>query len=266
MTRVVVKNGAGDFVVSGAQSGVMYVSGLPVEKNVFEGVRRKTRVFHNAFASVVGSGSTVQVVNGSSTAIAVPTSSVDYVFTDPPFGGYIPYAEINEVNETWLGMVTDRTDEAIVSPAQGKGVSDYADLMKRVFGEVARVMKPTADMTVVFHSSRADIWRALESAFRSNGLRVVAGNVLNKTQPSFKQVVSSGGTRGDAVMLLRKGAPGKRKRSLTSAEDAVATAREWFPDVVDPKLHFSLYVGKSVEQMISVEVDASDFYDRWTRS
>jgi hypothetical protein len=32
MTRIVVKRGQPDFVLTGAQSGVLYVSGLPVEK------------------------------------------------------------------------------------------------------------------------------------------------------------------------------------------------------------------------------------------
>ncbi|HEX7095582.1 MAG TPA: DNA methyltransferase, partial [Acidimicrobiales bacterium] len=50
MTRVVVKSGMKDFVLTGAQSGVLYVSSLPVEKNVIDGVRRKIDTFRSAFA------------------------------------------------------------------------------------------------------------------------------------------------------------------------------------------------------------------------
>ena len=49
MTRVVVKKGQNDLVLTGAQSGVLYVSGLPVEKNIFKGVRRKIRTIADAF-------------------------------------------------------------------------------------------------------------------------------------------------------------------------------------------------------------------------
>ncbi len=45
MTRVVLKKNSKDFVLTGAQSGVLYVSGLPVEKNIFAGLRRKISVF-----------------------------------------------------------------------------------------------------------------------------------------------------------------------------------------------------------------------------
>ena len=26
-------------------------------------------------------------------------NSIDFVFTDPPFGDFIPYAEVNQINE-----------------------------------------------------------------------------------------------------------------------------------------------------------------------
>src|SRR6202034_787652 len=49
MTRVVVKKNQTDFVLTGLQSGVLYVSGLPVEKNVLEGITRKGKSFVDAF-------------------------------------------------------------------------------------------------------------------------------------------------------------------------------------------------------------------------
>ena len=125
MTRVVLKKNSTDFVVTGAQSGVMYVSGLPVEKNVFVGVRRKIATFAAAFELLHGLSGEATIVTGSSADLHLPDESVDYVFTDPPFGGYIPYSEINQVNELWLGQTTQTEDEAIISPAQGKGVGEY---------------------------------------------------------------------------------------------------------------------------------------------
>ena len=106
MTRVVLKKNSTDFVVTGAQSGVMYVSGLPVEKNVFVGVRRKISTFAAAFAILHGLSGQATVVTGSSADLQLADESIDYVFTDPPFGAYIPYSEINQVNELWLGQTT----------------------------------------------------------------------------------------------------------------------------------------------------------------
>lgn len=265
MTRVVVKTGMKDFVLTGAQSGVLYVSSLPVEKNVIDGVRRKIETFRAAFMTSYGGSGTVRVVNGSSTQLHLSDGSIDYVFTDPPFGGFIPYAEINQINEAWLGRTTDDTEEAIVSPAQGKGVTEYAVLMKRVFAEVARVMKDDAAATVVFHSSKPDVWAALGGAFTSAGLVVERTNVLDKTQVSFKQVVSEGSTRGDAIFLLSHVAQTRPSDAVSDLAGEILDLRSQHGQDLSPQHLYSRYVARCVEEGRSVELNAPDFYARLKR-
>lgn len=266
MTRVVLKRGQKDLVLTGAQSGVLYVSGLPVEKNVFEGVRRKIGTFVDAFAMTYGSRSPVEVVNASSTCLDLTDDSVSYVFTDPPFGAFIPYAELNQINEAWLGRTTDRTDEAIVSPAQGKAVTEYKALLTQVFGEVARVLKPDGLATVVFHSSKVDVWNAVADAFRSADLEVRDASVLDKTQVSFKQAVSTSSARGDALFLLAPAVPAASKRreapSASNVIDLVfarADAHENRDERLPERL-YSRYVGECVSNGLTVSLDTGDFY------
>lgn len=266
MTRVVAKKGMKDLVVSGAQSGVLYISGLPVEKNVIAGVTSKIATLVDAFKMVAGSSGSVRVINGSSTSINLPENSVDYVFTDPPFGDFIPYAEVNQVNEAWLDNFTDRTHEAIVSDAQGKGVPEYAQLMKSVFNEVARVLRPTGKATVVFHASKPAIWTALAASFNESNLVVARASVLDKTQVSFKQVVSSGGTRGDAVLLLvpsarQSDAPRARQNTSRTLRQLVRSAGT-DPAERDPKRLYSRYVGRCLRRGDPVHLSAPEFYEQ----
>ncbi|MGK9280986.1 DNA methyltransferase [Micrococcus sp. Mcc89] len=219
MTRVVLKKNSKDFIVSGAQSGVMYVSGLPVEKNVFTGVQRKIKTFVAAFELLHGLTGEATIVTGSSADLHLADESIDYVFTDPPFGGYIPYSEINQLNELWLGQTTRIDDEAIISPAQGKGVDEYQALLTSVFSEVGRVMKPDADATLVFHSSHASVWRALTTSLTDAGLVITAANILDKTQASFKQVNGHVAVSGDPLLLVRK-------RVADTAAPVTATMRD----------------------------------------
>ena len=93
MTRVVAKSGQPDLVVTSAQPGVLYVSGLAVEKNLIAGLRRKLSTITRAFELIHGRRSRVEVRQGSSCSVDLPSSSIDYAFTDPPFGGNIPYSE-----------------------------------------------------------------------------------------------------------------------------------------------------------------------------
>lgn len=260
MTRVVVKSGLSDFVLTGAQSGVLYVSSLPVEKNVFDGVQRKIRTFKSAFQATHGCSGSVRVVNSSSTHLELPAASVDYVFTDPPFGGFIPYAEINQLNEAWLGAPTDTTEEAIVSTAQGKGVAEYGALMKQVFAEVSRVMKPDAAATVVFHSSKPDVWAAVGGAFSAAGLGVERTSVLDKTQVSFKQVVSEGSARGDAIFLLSHGAAVSQADAVLALQDQIIDLRAEHGEDQSPQHLYTRYVARCVELGRPVEFAAADFY------
>ena len=220
MARVIAKSNQNELVVTSAQPGVLYVSGLPVEKNLLAGLRRKLATITNAFATIHGRAGRVEVRQQSSGCIDLPDHSIDYVFTDPPFGGNIPYAEVNFINEAWLGRYTQRTDEAIISPSQNKGVADYQRLLTQSLAETGRVLKPEGRATLAFHSSSSQVWRALQRAYTDAGFDVQRAGVLDKLQGSFKQVTANT-VRGDAMLLLRKRDNGRR------AANAGAAAHPW---------------------------------------
>lgn len=260
MTRVVLKKGQNDFVLTGSQSGVLYISGLPVEKNILEGVRRKAKAFIDSFRLLYGSRSKVTVYNASSENMPLQAHSVDYVFTDPPFGDYIPYAELNQINELWLGRTTDRSREIIVSRSQSKGVAEYGVMMATVFKEVSRVLKPEAMATVVFHSAHAEVWRALAQAYAAAGFGVEASSILDKLQASFKQVVSTVSVKGDALLLLSK-RPAGRTKVRSGAEIAAEIIRGASKGTRhDLQRLYSEFVGKCLELGSDVSIDAKTFY------
>jgi hypothetical protein len=240
------------------------VSGLPVEKNILAGVLRKVKPLRESFALVAGSKSTVIVRNQSSTELKEASESVDYVFTDPPFADFIPYSEINQVNELWLGQRTDSKSEAIMSTAQGKSLDDYRDLMAAVFGEISRVLKPQGMSTVVFHAAKANVWSALQVAYRSAGLEVAATSVLDKLQASFKQVVSTVSVKGDPLLLLTKG----KATAASAKQTSPALMNEIFEIAKaasdqserEPTRLYARYVNRCLQAGASVELNADQFY------
>ncbi len=268
MTRVVAKSGQKDMVVTSAQPGVLYVSGLPVEKNFFAGLRRKLTTISQAFETIHRSGGKVDVVNGSSCKIELPSNSIDYVFTDPPFGANIPYAELSFINEAWLKTFTDRTDEAIVSPDQKKSINEYRELLTQSFKEARRILKPSGKATMVFHSASADVWNALQRAYQDAGFDVEYAGVLDKKQGSFKQVTTEGAVRGDPVLLL---GPRRKVEEKPDAGDSVWTvatalhrdalaARD--PAEATAQRLYSRLVTHFLSRHKQVPLDAEAFY-RW---
>ncbi|MBU2575291.1 MAG: site-specific DNA-methyltransferase [Elusimicrobia bacterium] len=266
MTRIVAKKGLQDFVITGAQSGVLYISSLPIEKNVFIGIRRKIKAYKEAFLLISHSHSSVKVLNKSSTRLKLANSSIDYVFTDPPFGDYIPYAEINQINEAWLGKTTNRTEEAIMSVAQGKTLGTYQSTMLRVFKEISRVLKPSGKATVVFHSAKAEVWHALTAAYGQAGLRVAASSVLDKVQASFKQVVSRDTVKGAPLLLLIKGrieqmAGDSSFEKIYNEVLACASAKQLKEEQMPARL-YSRYITRCLELGVPVKINADEFYKR----
>ena len=255
-----VKTGSKDFILTGAQSGVLYVSSLPVEKNVLLGIARKAAPFVSAFKYLSICSGRLTVRNQSSRLIGLPDRSVDYVFTDPPFGDFIPYAEVNQINELWLGEPTDRSEEVIISKSAGRTVDDYRAMMADVLKETRRVLKDGAKATMVFHASKAAVWEALRAACAEAGFKVEAATSLDKTQASFKQVVSGGSVRGDPMILLGKGdLPPSEARSKTLLREAVAEAEG--DQARDGRKIYASYVGKCLTGGVAVEYDAKTAYD-----
>ena len=269
MSRVVMKQKSTDFVITGAQSGVLYISSIPVEKNILEGVKRKITTLSKAFQTVEKSKSTVSVFNKSSTEIDQPTESIDYVFTDPPFGDYIPYSEINQINEAWLGSLTDQTNEVIINNSQDKSIMEYGELMQKVFSEINKVLKPEGKTSLVFHSAKSDVWRALVQSYSHAGFKVAISSILDKVQGSFKQVTSTIKVQGDPLLLLIKDTSVARPKKMDNKKEEASIINsilnQAFNIAIDPNERkierlFSRYVNACLESGVPVSKNAKEFY------
>lgn len=204
MSRIVAKAKAKYLVVTGAQPGVLYISSLPVEKNVFAGLLRKMSTVRAALELIQNAKGKVEVYCASSSRVHLHDSSVDYVFTDPPFGGNIQYSEVNFISESWLGETTKPSDETIISAWRNKSVEDYHELLFRGFLEIHRILKPSGCMTLAFHSANPSVWSAVQSAWEKAGFKLVKTAILDKTQTSFKQTTTRNAVQYDPLVLLRK--------------------------------------------------------------
>lgn len=266
MTRVVAKKDSHDFVITGSQPGVLYISGLPVEKNIITGLERKIQTFVDAFKLIEGSQSSVIFRNASSTNLVEDDESIDYVFTDPPFGDYIPYSELNQINEAWLGVLTRPDDEVIVNESQNKAVDDYRTLMTRVFCGLQRVMKKNASCTLVFHSAKCEIWQAIISAYRDNGFIVGRTSILDKKQASFKQTNSNITVKGDPLILLENRHSQKTDALLVKDDKQIAQQiLKEFSHLPSSKERsewmFSRYITSCIESGVKITLDAQFFFD-----
>jgi len=175
------------------------------EQNVFTAFRRKAGTISWYFRDAPKVRRDVRVSVGSATRLAnIPDGSVDYIFTDPPFGSNINYSEMNFLWESWLRQHTDVAEEAIVSKPQGKSIDDYSVLLCRAFLEAHRVLRNSGWMTVVFHNSSEKVWVALQNAITNSGFEIRGTQTFDKRHGTFKMHVSDNAVGYDLVLHCRK--------------------------------------------------------------
>jgi len=270
MTRIVSKRGADDFVVTSGQPGALYISSLPVEKNVFAGLQKKLGTVLEAFSAFQSRSNTVSVSCQSSLRVDLPDNSVDYVFTDPPFGQNIQYAEVNLISEAWLGRLTQAAEEVVISPTKGKTIREYQALLTRAFNEIRRILKPGRYLTVAFHSTSAETWDALRSAWEEAGFVYMQSTALDKTQMSFKQTTTFGAVQRDPLILLQK-PPALASKSIGGpiSGDLWAELDKYLDSYrgddarsVDRHALYSWFIRLHLERGIALSVGAPEFFDR----
>lgn len=174
---------------------------------------------------------------GTATRLSLTDSSVDYIFTDPPFGENLPYAELNFLVEAWHGVMTHASEDAIVdrskeNRAAQKSVDDYRRLMAACFKEYYRVLKPGRWMTVVFSNTQAAVWNSLQTAMQEAGFVVANVSALDKQQGSFKAVTTTVAVKQDLVISAYKPNGGLEQRF---AAQGATTESAW--DFVQTHLH-----------------------------
>ena len=134
----------------------------------------------------------------------IPTNSIDYIFTDPPFGDNLSYSELNCIWEAWLGIRTNNKDEAVINLSYGKHLMEYQSLMEKCFATCFRILKPNRWITVEFHNSKNSVWNAIQEALLKAGFIVADVRTLDKKHSSFKQVTSRGTVKQDLVISAYK--------------------------------------------------------------
>ena len=116
-------------------TGVYYVASQHAECSPRYNLGGKIDRLVKAFRSYRTVAGDSIISTGTAASFGLPSSSVDYVFTDPPFGENIPYADLNFLVEAWHNVITDAKPEAIVDRFKEKALPEYQHLMQRCFAE-----------------------------------------------------------------------------------------------------------------------------------
>lgn len=186
---------------NGVLNGTLYVASMVAEPDVLKVLKGKLRDLTKVlFVENYNVISGVQSTN----SLQLNENSVDYIFTDPPFGANINYSELNYIWESWINLHTNTKNEAIINSKQEKGIVEYQRLLESCFKKYYEVLKSGKWMTVEFSNSKASIWNAIREAIEKAGFVIANVSALDKKQGSFKAVTTTTAVKQDLVITAYK--------------------------------------------------------------
>ena len=240
----------------GILTGTLYIPSLDVELNPINILNRK--IGDISKIDYAQRGNDVISINSATSINNLGDNSIDYIFTDPPFGANIMYSELSSIWEGWINVSTNNKEEAIINKTQHKSLFEYQTLMNRSLQEYYRVLKPGKWLTMEFSNTSASVWNSIQNALQGVGFIVVNVAALDKKQGSFKAVTTTTAVKQDLVITCYKPSNElsfKFKESIDKGQNAM--------DFIDELLrHLPVHLEKDNSTVVVIERNPKILYDR----
>lgn len=252
-------NGKSGWVIS-----KLWVPAIHTERNIFSSFQQRYEKVRKGKLEIRGEINleNVKFYNISSDNLNnVKSNSVDYIFTDPPYGSSIAYFGLSMFWNAWLKKDVQYGNEIIYDTYRDKGYDDYGQRMTKVFKELYRVLKDKKYLSFTFHNRDLNIWKAVMDAVRD--ARFHLKNIVYQEQAvsSGTQGINRKNTlRGDFVYNFYKDErqkPRNRKPSANPKEMIIAKVTKWINDSGNGVSADELY-----ERLIPVIVENDAYSDR----
>ncbi|WP_254843977.1 DNA methyltransferase [Virgibacillus dokdonensis] len=245
---------------TGGLSGTLYIPSLIFERNAIALLEKKLRDYKKVleeeskeikYKTIVTNQSTTDLSN-------IQNDSVDYIFTDPPFGKNLMYSELNYLWESWLKLLTNNNQEAIINNTQRKRIAEYQFLMEKCFRNYYRVLKPGRWMTVEFSNSQAAVWNSIQEAIQRAGFVIANVSALDKKQGSFKAVTTTTAVKQDLIISAYK----PRQENLVRMRHEQSNGESVWIFVTQHLEQLPIFIGQKGEAQLISERTPRILFDR----
>ena len=253
-------------------SGTLYISSLRVETSINYIVENKIKRLNTVLTSItdIFNDKTLTSTQSTTDLKNIPDNSVDYIFTDPPFGNAVNYVELNFLWESWLRVFTNNKKEVIINKSQNKTIDDFHELILESFRNSFKKLKPTRWITIVFHNSKAEVWKTIQKSLVESGFIIAQVATMDRGAKSYNQIVADGSVKNDLIINAYKPLESftkcfVHKAGLNMEKDFIDMHLHKLP--IEPNVErtqqmlYSKLLAQYIQNGFEVRMDASEFYE-----
>lgn len=135
--------------------------------------------------------SNIEVYKGTATNFhSIPDESVDYIYTDPPYGAKIPYLDLSIMWNAWLDLTVDNNDldqEVIEGGERNNSKKHYSDLLGQSIYEMFRVLKYDRWMSFVFAHKDPKFWHLIIDVAEKVGFEYAGAVKQSNAKTTYKK-------------------------------------------------------------------------------
>ncbi|MBM3174781.1 MAG: hypothetical protein FJZ93_03485 [Chloroflexi bacterium] len=218
LARASITYGIDSKHAGGGDSGIFkvyryWVPPTPDYRDIWDMFSTRAKLVSNAkkkgdvlFGDFVQEGKTFNVHCDTAENLLKYTTakSVDYIYTDPPYGAHIAYLDLSTMWHAWLGFNVPnnlRQREAIIGGEQHFDEKHYLDVLGKSFEQMFYVLKDEAWLSLVFHHKETNLWYNLRDTLRYIGFTYVNTVAQPLAKQTFHKVKNPLRVLGESLIV-----------------------------------------------------------------
>ncbi len=195
------------------------------KKHIFQ---REKDSIENIFSSEKIDGSESVLFSMNSAEYVTNQSKVDFVITDPPYGGNVNYAELSDYFYVWVRLslfafykefspeYTPKSKEVIENKIRGKSAENFRDDLSAIFIKCAENLNENGILSFTFHHQDDKTWELLLDAVSNAGFFFEAIYPIHGEAENSPNLIGKDAISYDLIHICKK-----REKS------SVSTKRSW---------------------------------------
>lgn len=196
----------------GAWMTGFYIGETYLENNVYHYFMNRVnkviagkKEYLNEYTSFFPKGK-YKITNNDAKDLKIEDNSIDFIFTDFPYGDTVPYFEQSIIWNSWLRKEVDYDNEIVISDSKirEKGSHQFSIDIEKAISEIYRVLVPGRYFVFTFHSLSGSEWTSITNAILKNKFSITKCKLLTQKTLPPRQLSRNNTIKGDLLVICKK--------------------------------------------------------------